>query len=208
MFELLVQFAYKVDSAGLPPYGRELLLTELELFTGWYLEKHKGMRLSCEDWDVWEALCTHLILSAQEQPQVFVHRDFHSCNLLLAPDGFIGIIDFQDAVRGPVTYDFISMIWDRYIAWPRSRQEAWMESFRRMATPDADPETWVRWCDWMGLQRNMKIVGIFARLHYRDGKQGYLEMIPQFWNYVLDVLPRYPETESFGELLERLQCAP
>lgn len=218
LFTVLGAFATGVDTAGLPPYNRERLLQEMELFPAWYLERHKGLRLSCEDWDIWESLCTRLIHSAHAQPQVFVHRDFHSCNLLDlprgaasrdgAPGGDVGIIDFQDAVRGPVTYDLASLLWDRYIPWPRSRLEGWMESFRTRVAPDIDPADWTRYCDWMGLQRNLKIVGIFARLHYRDGKIGYLEMIPRFWGYLIDVLPLYGEFADFEDLFERLSCAP
>lgn len=207
-FSVLQAMARGVDASGLPAYDRQRLLVELELFPQWYLQRHKGIRLSCEDWDSWEALCTWLMASAAEQPQVFVHRDFHSCNLMVQADGSIGVIDFQDAVRGPLTYDFVSLVWDRYITWPRSRLRGWMEAYRQAVAPGADPQTWVRWCDLMGLQRNLKIVGIFARLHYRDGKDGYLPMIPRFWDYLMDVMPLYEETEDFRELLERLQCAP
>ncbi len=208
LFRQLEQFASTVDATGLPPYDRQQLLVELELFPKWYLEKHKGCRLSCEDWDIWEALCTRLIQSAMGQPQVFVHHDFHSCNLLVQPDGDIAIIDFQDAVRGPVTYDLSSLLWDRYIHWPRARLEGWMEDTRLQLAPGVDPDTWVRWCDWMGLQRNLKIVGIFARLCLRDGKASYLDLIPMFWRYLEDVLPLYPEFAEFAGLLERLECAP
>jgi aminoglycoside/choline kinase family phosphotransferase len=208
LFDLLETMAMKVDSQGLPNYGREKLLTELELFPNWYLQRHKNIELSCEDWDVWEDLCTRLIASAQQQPQVFVHRDFHSCNLLDLDDGSVGVIDFQDGVCGPVSYDLVSLLWDRYIHWPRSRLESWMQELRPRLAADIDAETWIRYCDWMGLQRNIKIVGIFARLHYRDEKTGYLEMIPQFWTYLMDVLPLYPETQPFLDLLERLECAP
>ena len=190
LFTLLQRFASRVDAQGLPDYDRQRLLTELELFTTWYLEKHKGLRLSRAEQKVWEALCTRLIDSALDQPRVFVHRDFHSANLLRAPDAGIGVIDFQDAVRGPLSYDFASLVWDRYIPWTRPQLEAWMEDMRRRVAADVAPDTWTRWCDWMGLQRNIKIVGIFARLHYRDGRAGYLEMIPRFWGYVQDVLPR------------------
>lgn len=208
LFSLLQTLATKVDHSDLPEYNRDRLLTELELFPNWYLQQHKNISISCEDWDVWEDLCTRLIASAQQQPQVFVHRDFHSCNLLSLDDGEVGVIDFQDGVRGPISYDFISLLWDRYIAWPRSRLEGWMEQFRRQVAPDIEQGQWVRYCDWMGLQRNLKIVGIFARLHYRDGKAGYLEMIPRFWSYLMDVLPRYEETKPMKDWLERLQCAP
>lgn len=208
LFQLLQTMARKADCLGLPEYNRERLLTELELFPNWYLGKHKNIQLSCEDWDIWEDLGTRLIVSAQQQAQVFVHRDFHSCNLLDMGNGEVGVIDFQDALRGPISYDFISLLWDRYISWPRSRLEGWMEQFRQRIAPDIDSAAWVRYCDWMGLQRNLKIVGIFARLHYRDGKQCYLEMIPRFWSYLIDVLGRYEETRPMLELLERLECAP
>jgi len=208
LFKVLKVLASKVDHQGLPVYNRDRLLTELELFPNWYLQQHKQIQLSCEDWDIWEDLCTRLIASAQQQDQVFVHRDFHSCNLLDLGDDDVGLIDFQDGVRGPITYDLISLLWDRYISWPRSRLEGWMEEFRLRVAPEMDQQQWQRHCDWMGLQRNLKIVGIFARLHYRDGKAGYLEMIPRFWSYLMDVLPRYAETRPMLELLERLECAP
>jgi aminoglycoside/choline kinase family phosphotransferase len=208
LFGLLQTMATRVDDSGLPEYNRDRLVTELELFPHWYLERHKQIQLSCEDWDIWEALCTHLISSARQQPQVFVHRDFHSCNLLALKNGEVGVIDFQDAVRGPLSYDLISLLWDRYISWPRAQLESWMEEFRQQVAADIPAGDWVRYCDWMGLQRNLKIVGIFARLHYRDGKAGYLEMIPRFWSYLMNVLPLYEETRPMKELLERLECAP
>jgi aminoglycoside/choline kinase family phosphotransferase len=152
-------------------------------------------------------LCARLIESASQQPQVFVHKDFHSCNLLQTPRG-PGVIDFQDGVRGPVTYDLVSLLWDRYIAWPRERLEDWMLQLRPRLAPSMEAGEWIRCCDWMGLQRNLKIVGIFARLRYRDGKSGYLEMIPRFYDYLLDVLPRYPEFDDFHHLLELPECAP
>jgi len=208
LFDVLENLAIKVDHQGLPDYNRDRLLTELELFPTWYLQQHKHIELSCEDWDIWEDFCTRLIQSAQQQAQVFVHRDFHSCNLLDLGNGEVGVIDFQDALSGPVSYDLVSLLWDRYITWPRSRLEEWMEAMRVRVAVDVDPELWVRYCDWMGLQRNFKIVGIFARLHYRDRKQGYVEMIPRFWAYLMDVLPLYTETRPMLELLERLECAP
>lgn len=208
LFDVLAALAVDVDASGLPEYDRDRLIEELELFPRWYLERHHGITLSCEQWDVWEALCTQLVADAYAQPRVFVHRDFHSCNLLAAGDGSIGIIDFQDGVRGPLTYDFISLLWDRYIHWPRSRLEGWMEDFRQRVAPDTASADWVRWCDAMGLQRNLKVVGIFARLKHRDGKQGYVEMIPQFWRYVRDTLPRYPDFAAFSELLDALDCEP
>ena len=159
------------------------------------------------DRDDWENLCRLLLESALRQKRTFVHRDFHSCNLLHTPSG-PGIIDFQDAVRGPVSYDFVSLVWDRYISWPRRRIESWMRELRPALAPSLSDSQWIRDCDWMGLQRNLKIVGIFARLSYRDGKKDYLELIPRFYGYLLDVAPRYPELEALSRLLEQTECAP
>ena len=184
------------------------LLEELELFPTWYLQRHKQYSIGCSQWDLWESLCTHLIQTAFEQPQVFVHRDFHSSNLLLLPGEQTGIIDFQDAVKGPLSYDLVSLIWDRYISWPRAQLLDWMEAFRLRQQLSLQPAQWQQYCDWMGLQRNLKIVGIFARLHYRDQKPGYLEMIPRFWAYIMDILRRYPQFQPMLDWLEEPACAP
>lgn len=208
LLDLLGQLATDVSPEGLPVYSRPRLQTELELFTDWYLGRHKDVHLTCSQLDLWEDLATRLMVSAEAQRQVFVHRDFHSCNLLVLGDGSLGVIDHQDAVHGPLSYDLASLLWDRYITWPRPQIEAWTEAFRSLAAPQLDAEDWQRAVDWMGLQRNLKIVGIFARLHYRDGKAGYLELIPRFWDYVRDTLRRYPEFHDFDDLLEALACAP
>jgi aminoglycoside/choline kinase family phosphotransferase len=207
LLEALTTLALQVDAEGLPNYDRGTLQAELDLFTDWYLGKHKQVTLSGADMEAWRELCSELLDSAQAQQQVFVHKDFHSCNLLATQHG-PGIIDFQDGLKGPVSYDLVSLLWDRYIRWPRNRLETWMmEAYERIA-PVCSPEAWIRYCDLMGLQRNLKIVGIFARLHYRDHKPGYLDMIPGFYRYLLDVLPGYPEFADFHSLLERSECAP
>ena len=205
---LLDALASEVEPAGLPSYDRARLVKEMELFPRWYLSRHRDINWDDEGADAWESTTTELVSSALEQPRCFVHRDFHSCNLMVLDEGSLGVIDFQDAVHGPLTYDLVSMIWDRYIAWPREQVENWMDSFRERVSPETDPVQWRRWCDLMGLQRNFKIVGIFARLHYRDGKDGYLDMIPQFWGYLQDVLPRYPEFSGLHDWLARHPCAP
>jgi aminoglycoside/choline kinase family phosphotransferase len=208
LFDALQCMAREVPAAGLPAYDDARLQQELDLFTDWYLARHRGVQLAAADLAAWRDARARLCASAGEQPQVFVHRDFHSCNLLLRADGTPGIIDFQDAVIGPLSYDFVSLIWDRYIAWPRERLEEWMrEMHTRLALRNSLPG-WIRWCDWMGMQRNLKIVGIFACLHYRDGRRGYLEMIPRFYRYLLDVLPAYAELGALRALLERAECAP
>jgi len=207
LFDILAGMASGVDMEGLPDYNAEMLQTELDLFTHWYLARHKQRPLNGAEKTCWTGLCEDLIASARSQPQVFVHRDFHSCNLLQTMNG-PGIIDFQDAVRGPLSYDFVSLAWDRYIAWPRQRLEQWMSKTHALLDTACSLQDWTRRCDLMGLQRNLKIVGIFARLHYRDGKDGYLQMIPRFYQYLLDVLPLYPEFSAFQKLLEQAECAP
>lgn len=207
LFSLLDGMARRVETGGLPAYSAEALMTELELFSSWYLETHRQRRMSGRERNEWNRVCSLLIDSAVGQPQVFVHKDFHSCNLLETPKG-PGIIDFQDGLRGPVSYDLVSLIWDRYISWPRPKLEAWMTAAHAMLPVRCSREEWIRRCDWMGLQRNLKIVGIFARLKHRDGKQGYVEMIPRFYRYLLDVLPLYPEFREFRQMLENKECAP
>jgi aminoglycoside/choline kinase family phosphotransferase len=208
LLDTLKRMARTVDARGLPGYDDVLLGQELELFPDWYLSVHRKRKLSDSEKNDWKALCDRLLESAAEQPRYFVHRDFHSCNLLHKSGSEPGIIDFQDGVHGPVTYDFISLIWDRYLSWPRPWLERWMMEYRDMVEPAIETATWIRWCDWMGIQRNLKIIGIFARLHYRDHKEGYLDMIPQFHRYLLDVIPRYPELASYRWLLEDPACAP
>jgi aminoglycoside/choline kinase family phosphotransferase len=207
LFGLLDGMACRVDTSGLPQYSDAALAQELDLFKTWYLECHRERPLRDAEAAIWESVCRLLIDSALEQPQVFVHKDFHSCNLLQTPNG-PGVIDFQDGVRGPLSYDFVSLVWDRYIAWDRDRLENWMKDVHAMLPLNCTIDEWVRYCDWMGLQRNLKIVGIFARLKHRDGKQGYVEMIPRFYQYLLDVLPRYPEFHEFQKMLEQNECAP
>ena len=220
LLPVLSGLAVDVDCGGLPDYSQHKLLDELALFPDWYLAHHTGCVFDAGEQQLWQSFCELLLASALEQPQVFVHRDFHSCNLLALgvgtdDDSFCagdtGIIDFQDAVRGPLSYDLVSWLWDRYIAWPRAQQVEWIERFRlHLCANDSavsqwlaavDPMQWRRYCDWMGLQRNLKVVGIFARLHQRDGRDGYVEMIPTFARYVRDVLACYPELESYRQLL-------
>lgn len=207
LFDILKGFASDVDAADLPQYDAAFLQTELDLFPDWYLARHRNRPLSASEQAIWTGTSRLLIHSAQRQPQIFVHRDFHSCNLLLTPAG-PGIIDFQDGMHGPLSYDFASLLWDRYVAWPREKLLIWMEAMHRRFGLETPLEQWVRDCDWMGLQRNLKIVGIFARLKYRDNKDGYLEMIPRFYQYLLDVTSLYPEFDTFHKLLEKTECAP
>lgn len=208
LFDLLHDFALKADTTDLPLFNEQKLRRDLNLFPEWYLGRHRNL-VKREKLDVlWDNFCKVLIDSALEQPRCFVHGDFHSCNLLNTGDNTIGIIDFQDAVEGPVSYDFVSLIWDRYITWPRPQIEHWMEEIRLKIGPNIEPMRWRRYCDLMGLQRNFKVVGIFARLYYRDDKNGYIEMIPRFYDYITSTLRLYPEFSELLTVMEGSECAP
>ncbi len=186
-----------VDCALLPDYDAARLIAEMELLPTWFLQRHLGLAPGCEGWDLLESAFRALADSALAQPQAFVHRDFHSRNLMLTPQG-LGIIDFQDAVRGPLGYDLVSLLRDCYIEWPRPRVEAWVEDYRRQAEAagltDAHPARFLRDFDLIGVQRHLKVLGIFCRLWYRDGKAGYLGDLPRVWRYTFEVGLRHPET--------------
>jgi hypothetical protein len=207
-FPALAVMANQADCSGLPAYTEDLLYDEMYWFVDFYLNRHRHFTLNHAQRESWARLCDALAASALEQPTVFVHKDIHSCNLLKTVANSPGIIDFQDAVAGPLSYDFVSLVWDRYIRWPRARLEGWMEQFRLLLDPELEPETWVRWCDLMSLQRNIKIVGRFAILDYKEGKAGYVDMIPRFYQYILDVLPRYPQFADVAAWIRNPECAP
>ena len=188
----------------LPRYDRPMLLRETGLFSEWYLQAHRGLTAPSFLPGV-EAL---LADSALQQPQVFVHRDYHSRNLMLAERNNPGILDFQDAVIGPVTYDLVSLLRDCYIAWPAQRVRDWAVGYHELAVQkgilrEDDEARFLQWFDLMGMQRHLKAIGIFARLKHRDGKDGYLADIPRTLGYVIEVAARYPMLADFGRWLQR-----
>lgn len=191
---------------GLRPYGRTLLLREMELFREWYLERHLGIATGTALDEVFGLLAA----SALAQPQVPVHRDYHSRNLMVTARASPGILDFQDAVTGPVTYDLVSLLRDCYIAWPREMVLSWLYDYRRKAvqagiSAGTSEAEFLRWFDWMGVQRHLKASGIFARLNYRDGKPGYLKDTPRTLNYLLLVASQYSELSELAKLLKSLK---
>ena len=204
----LLHMQLKGDTTGLPAYDEARLVAEMELMPEWLIQRHLGITPECEEWDVIESAFRALETSARAQPQAFVHRDYHSRNLLVTGRDDPGVIDFQDAVRGPVTYDLVSLLRDCYIAWPQPRVEAWVEQYRQqlagagIAVPEA--AAFLRAFDLMGLQRHIKVLGIFCRLWYRDGKAGYLQDLPLVWQYTRDVGRRHPETAPLVDLVERM----
>lgn len=203
--QALLRMQAQVGADGLPDYDHPRLLAELELMPTWFLQRHLALAPGCAGWDVIEQAFDHLLHAALAQPRAFVHRDWHSRNLLIVDGANPGIVDFQDAVRGPLTYDLVSLLRDCYIAWPRERVLAWAEghrlALRAAGLVDADATTWKRWFDLMGVQRHVKVLGIFCRLWYRDGKPGYLGDLPLVLRYTLEVCDEYAELRGFADFL-------
>ena len=197
--------------ADLPAYDRELLTRELELFPEWFLSRHLSLAPDAAGRAVIKAAFEWLCDEALAQPVVLVHRDYHSRNLLVRADGNPGVIDFQDAVRGPVSYDLVSLLKDCYVVWPRERLLAWLDRYRSKAGAEgvdvgADRGQFLRWFDRMGLQRHLKVLGIFARINYRDGKPKYLADTPRFIRYAREVAKRYTALAPLTRLLDELKC--
>jgi aminoglycoside/choline kinase family phosphotransferase len=194
----------------LPPYDRGPLEAELDLFVDWYLGRHRGIVLSDADRATWLDARARLVDSALAQPQVLVHRDYMLRNLM-PPTGasaLPGLLDFQDAGRGPIAYDPICLVKDAFASWPADDVETWLRSYHAQATAAGVPvPAWAQFrrdADWIGMQRHLKVIGIFARIAHRDGKPRYLTDVPRFFGYLFEVLPAYPEFAALADLLARV----
>jgi aminoglycoside/choline kinase family phosphotransferase len=195
-------------SRDLPRYGRALLMQEMELMPQWFLRRHLEVSVDAGERAMLDRLFETLVESAAAQPAALVHRDYHSRNLLLSAENNPGILDFQDAVWGPITYDLASLLKDCYIAWPASRVRAWALEYRERLLKrgfgmSANADEFIRWFDLIGLQRHIKVLGIFARLNYRDGKAQYLKDLPRVLNYTREAAAVYPETAQFADFIAR-----
>lgn len=193
----------------LPPYDRALLQREMDLFPDWYVGRHLGLKLTDAQRDSLATINQLLADSALAQPAVYVHRDYMPRNLMLSEPN-PGVLDFQDAVYGPITYDVASLFRDAYLSWPEQRVIDWAarywEQAKRAQLPvDPDFGEFYRALEWMGLQRHLKVLGIFARIHYRDGKPGYLEDTPRFLHYARAVGARYAALKPLLQLLDELE---
>lgn len=202
----LLHMQQRVSPAPLPPYDRALLEREIGLFGEWLLRRHLGLRLSAARLAMLERAYTHLLNNAAAQPVVCVHRDYHSRNLMVVRRNNPGVIDFQDAVAGPVTYDLVSLLRDCYIRWTAGQVDAWVERYHAAATDvgllrDVAPDTFREWFDLMGVQRHLKAAGIFARLYHRDGKGGYLADIPRTLGYIVEVGLRRHQMDDLAEFI-------
>src|SRR3984885_6942335 len=203
-----MQTADAAISGDLPRYDRALLMREMELMPEWFLRRHLEMTIDSQERSMLEALFENLIRAASSQPATFVHRDYHSRNLLLTAQDNPGILDFQDAVWGPVTYDLASLLKDCYIAWPSSGVREWVLEYREKLLETgfelpADAAEFMRWFDLVGLQRHIKVLGIFARLFYRDGKSQYLKDLPRVLDYVRDTAASYADTAPFAAFIAK-----
>ena len=205
--DALLVMQQRVSADGLPLFDATRTIPEMELLGEWFLRRHLAFDPGCDDWDVIENAYRTLAIAADEQPRRFMHRDYHSRNLLITAASSPAIIDFQGAMLGPIAYDLASLLRDCYIAWPVARVDAWVEAYRqRLAAAgllEVEGRQFRRWFDLIGLQRHIKVLGLFCRLNYRDGKSQYLRDLPLVWEYVRSVALRYPELADFIGVLER-----
>lgn len=209
----------QIPVEGLPHYDETLLRQEMNLLPDWFLGRQLAMPMDAAEEELLEQVFRVLVANANDQPTVFVHRDYHSRNLMVTRRNNPGILDFQDAVAGPVTYDLVSLLRDCYIRFPKEQVYEWVESFRvrlveaEQPGPSVSSSTFRKWFDLMGLQRHIKCAGIFSRLNIRDGKPRYLADIPLVVSYMREVAAEYPELSRFADwidekILPRMKAQP
>ena len=205
----LVAIQVLVNVGGVDEYDKSLLISEMNLFREWLIEKHLNIKLSDSQVKILTTLFDLLVNNALQQPKVFVHRDFHSRNLMVTKENNPGVIDYQDAVYGPISYDLVSILKDCYIKWPKEEIDKWVDFYlnklyEEKAQYRINRDEFVRWFDLMGVQRHLKASGIFARLSHRDGKHNFLEDIPRTLSYILDLKETYEELQPICIILEEL----
>ncbi|HSI46430.1 MAG TPA: phosphotransferase [Methylophilus sp.] len=210
--QALIKMQLATDQQALPLYDAALLLRELQLFPEWYVGKHLGKILSAEQQAVLDKTFSLLIDNILQQPQVTVHRDYHSRNLMVTTENNPGVLDFQDAVTGAITYDLASLFKDAYIRWDEDHLMDWVvrywQAAKKAGLPvNEDFGTFYKDFEWMGVQRHIKVLGIFARLYHRDGKDGYLKDMPLVMQYLQAACERYVELRPFLRLLLALEKA-
>ena len=203
----LIRMQTHTDTGGLPEYDAALLLSELQLFPDWFLDRHWQIEPTEAELDDWEMICMTLIRWALDQPKVFCHRDFMPRNLMKTQPN-PGVLDFQDAAIGPISYDPVCLFRDAFISWPVEHVDRWLEDYRQRALAASLPvpesaDLWRRSCDMIGIQRHLKVLGIFARIRYRDGKPQYLEDAPRFFSYLGTAVARNPEMHLLDRLIRQ-----
>lgn len=208
--QALLAFQQLPMVAPLPGYDVALLRRELELFPEWYVKRELGVEFDTTQQQQWQRISELLINSALAQPKVLVHRDYMPRNLMISEPN-PGVLDFQDAVYGPVTYDVTCLFKDAFLSWPEERVRGWLESYWQQASAldipvQADFEDFLRASDLMGVQRHLKVIGIFARICHRDGKPRYLADVPRFFSYIEAVIARRPELAELQALFSSLRA--
>jgi aminoglycoside/choline kinase family phosphotransferase len=208
--DALIRWQLATRPDVLPPYDEALLRRELALFDDWYVKRHLGIELAAAQCGALEDVFNKLVRSALAQPQLFVHRDYMPRNLMVSEPN-PGVLDFQDAVHGPASYDVVSLFRDAFLSWPEECVLDWTirywERAKKAGLPvDADFGAYYRAFEWLGLQRHFKVLGIFARIRFRDGKSGYLEDTPRFCTYVREVASRYSELAGVIRLFDALEA--
>lgn len=193
--------------SSLPAYDDKLLNVEMSLFSDWLMADHLKMPMNHLQSIEWQKVNELLTRSALSQPKTYVHRDYHSRNLMVQPEGSIGVLDFQDAVAGPLNYDAVSLIRDCYVAWPVEQVAEWqrfyfLELKSHGLVVDADWHEFQKSMDLMGVQRHLKAAGIFCRLFHRDGKDGYLDDVPQTLQYIVQIASQYNDLSSLAKMVE------
>ncbi len=211
-WQALIRLQLDSRASDFAPYDRSLLLRELRLYPEWYVARHKGVTLSAAESATLDEAFERILNNNLAQPTVTVHRDYHSRNLMVLPQGGPGILDFQDAVHGPITYDLVSLLRDAYVEWDEAAVLDWAirywEDARQAGLPvAADFSDFYRDFEWMGLQRHLKVLGIFARLYHRDGKANYLQDLPLVLSYVRHTARRYVDLAPLARLIERIEAA-
>ena len=210
--DALIRWQLATRPAELPPYDEALLRREMQLFPDWYVSRHLGVSLNEKQKAALEQIFALLVKSALAQPKVYVHRDYMPRNLMLS-DPNPGVLDFQDAVMGPISYDMVSLMRDAFLSWDEERVLDWSVRYWQKAKDaglpvEADFAQFWRTFEWMGLQRHLKVLGIFARINYRDGKPKYLQDTPRFIRYARDVSRRYSDLAPLTKLLDEMKCEP
>lgn len=208
--QALIKMQLATQPNALPPYDTALLMRELQLFPEWYIAKHLGKTLTAEQQAMMDKTFALLLDNILHQPQVTVHRDYHSRNLMVTSENNPGILDFQDAVIGAITYDLVSLFKDAYIRWDEEDLMDWVvrywQSAKKAGLPvNEDFGEFYKDFEWMGVQRHIKVLGIFARLYHRDGKDGYLKDMPLVMQYLQAACERYVELRPFLKLLRTLE---
>jgi len=195
----------RASVSGLPSYNKDFLHFEMALMKEWYLEKKLALTLDMQTQNMLQTALNTIADEVLKQPQnLFVHRDFHSRNIMLTPQNEVGVIDYQDAMSGAITYDLVSLLKDCYITFEREDIESLALAFRDKKALEVGDAEFLKWFDFMGMQRHIKVLGIFSRLHIRDGKDGYLKDIPLTLKYTIETASRYKETKALALFLKEV----